>query len=185
MTDVTSVYDRFTELAKRAMAASRDAAASLGNDYIGTEHQLIALAETAGTAADVLHAHGAEPAQVRAETVRQFEAYVQAHGAPVPRGQAAKEALSSLGIEIAEIQRRADQTFGPGALRYPRAYYSVRAKKVLQSSYRQARDMGKEQVDTEHLLLGILEIEGSATRVLTALGVDTQALRQSVLERTT
>src|SRR5580658_4757843 len=183
MTEATSVFDRFTELAKRALAASREAAASLGNDYVGTEHQLIGLAEAAGTASEVLRAHGAEPAGLRAETTRQFEAYVQAHGDPVPRGQVAKDALSWLGIDVAEIQRRAGETFGPGALKYPRAHYSGRAKMVLQSSFRQARELGKQQVDTEHLLLGILETQGSATRVLAALGVDTQALRQSVLDR--
>jgi ATP-dependent Clp protease ATP-binding subunit ClpA len=154
MTEATSVYDRFTELAKRALAASREAAASLGNDYIGTEHQLIGLAETAGTAGEILRAHGAGPAELRTETARQFEAYVRAHGAPAPPGQAAADALSSLGIDVVGIQRRAEETFGPGALKYPRAYYSGRAKMVLQSSFRQARELGKQQVDTEHLLLG-------------------------------
>ena len=185
MTEAASVFDRFTELAKRALGASREAAALLGNDYIGTEHQLIGLAETAGTAGEVLRAHGAGPVELRAETARQFEAYVQAHGTPAPRRQAAADALSSLGIDTAEVQRRADETFGPGALKYPRAYYSGRAKMVLQSSFRQARELGKQQVDTEHLLLGILATQGSATRVLAALGVDTQALRQSVLDRAT
>jgi hypothetical protein len=42
-TEATSVFDRFTELAKRTLCAFREAAAPLGNDYIGTEHQLVDL----------------------------------------------------------------------------------------------------------------------------------------------
>jgi len=180
MTDVTTIYDRLTELTKRSLVAARDVAASLGHDFIGTEHLLLGLAQTAGTASEVLRAHGIELGQLRAETVHQLAA----DGAPAPQGQAAKDALSALGIDVAAIQRRADETFGPGAFQYPRPAYSLRAKQVLQVSLRQAVELGQQRIDTEHLLLGVLaESEGGGVRVLSALGADVEALRRSVLER--
>jgi ATP-dependent Clp protease ATP-binding subunit ClpC len=60
------VFERFTELAKRAVAASEDAALSLGHDFIGTEHLLLGLlAEGEGVAIQVLTALGAETAALR------------------------------------------------------------------------------------------------------------------------
>ena len=190
MTEVTTVYDRFTELAKRAMVGARDAATALGYDFIGTEHLLLGLAQTAGIASETLRAHGVELGRLRDETVHALAA----DGAPATRGQAAKDALSSLGIDLTEIRRRADQNFGPDALKYPRAAFSLAAKRAKQASLHQALELGQQRIDTEHLLLGVLaEADGDAApipvpvpaRVLAALGVDAAALRRSVVERAT
>jgi ATP-dependent Clp protease ATP-binding subunit ClpC len=183
MSDVTTVYDRFTALAKRVLVAAGDAAASLGHDFIGTEHLLLGLAQTAGTASETLRAHGVELGRVRAEMVRQLATSAETQGAATAPKPTAQDALSSLGIDVAEIRRRADETFGAGALKYPRPAYSLRAKKVVQSALKQARELGQERIDTEHLLLGMLENGGTGVQVLTALGVAPEALRQSVLER--
>jgi len=180
MTEVTTVYDRFTELTKRAMVAARDAATSLGHDFIGTEHLLLGLAQTAGVASEALRAYGIELGQLRDETARQLTA----DGVSTTRGQTAKDALSLLGIDLAEIRRRADETFGPDALKYPRPAFSLQAKKAVQTSLQQAVDLGQQRIDTEHLLLGVLaETDGVALRVLAALGVDAEAVRRSVIER--
>ena len=180
MTEVTTVYDRFTELAKRAMVGARDAATALGHDFIGTEHLLLGLAQTAGIASETLRAHGVELGQLRDETVRELAT----DGVPATRGQAAKDALSSLGIDLAEIRRRADENFGPDAFKYPRAAFSLQAKRAVQASLQQATELGQQRIDTEHLLLGVLsEGDGVPARVLAALGVDAAALRQSVHER--
>ena len=181
MTEVTTVYDRFTELTKRAMVGARDAATALGHDFIGTEHLLLGLAQTAGVASEALRAHGIELGQLRDETVRELAA----DGVPATRGQAAKDALSSLGIDLAEIRRRADENFGPDAFKYPRPAFSLQAKKAVQASLQQAIELGQQRIDTEHLLLGILtQGDGVAIQVLATLGVDADALRRSVLERT-
>jgi ATP-dependent Clp protease ATP-binding subunit ClpA len=175
------VFDLFTEPAKRAVVASQDAAISLDHDFIGTEHMLLGLVCTAGTAGEVLRHSGVEPSRAREETVRQ----VAATGAVVA-GQAAKDALSSIGIDIAEIQRRADSTFGPGAFQYPRPAYTSHAKKAMELTLQEAKALGHEYIDTEHLLLGILaEGEGLAIKVLAALDVDVSALRPAVLARIT
>jgi ATP-dependent Clp protease ATP-binding subunit ClpA len=174
------VFERFTELAKRSVVASQDAALSLGHDFIGTEHLLLGLAVTAGTAGEVLRAHGVDPARARDETVR----LLRAAGVAATGGQEAKDALSSIGIDVAEIQRHADDAFGPGAFHFPRPAYTVRAKKALELTVRAAFDLGQQHIDTEHVLLGLLaEGEGVAIQVLAALDVDVAALHQSVLDR--
>lgn len=180
MTEVTTVYDRFTELTKRAMVGARDAATALGHDFIGTEHLLLGLAQTAGVASEALRAHGVELGRLRDETVRALAD----DGVPATRGQAAKEALSSLGIDLTEIRRLADENFGPGAFKYPRPAFSVLAKKAVQASLQRAIELGQQRIDTEHLLLGVLaDGDGVPIRVLATLGVDADALRRSVLER--
>lgn len=181
---VTSVYERFTELARRAMVASRDAADALGHGHIGTEHLLLGLTQTAGTASEVLRAHGVELGRARDEVEKLYAAYVREHGAPAARVQSARDALASIGVDIGEIRRRADETFGPGALKYPRAAFSLRAKKTVQSALHRARAQGMETIDTEHLLLGVLDVGGTGVRVLMGLAVDPESLRRSVLDRT-
>ena len=174
------MFDRFTELAKRAVVASQDAALAQGYDFIGTEHLLLGLICTAGTAGEVLRAQGVELGRARDETVRQLEAA----GVPATRGQPAKDALSSLGIDLAEIQRRADDTFGPGAFTFPRPGYTLRAKRVLELTLREAATLGHQEIDTEHMLLGLLtEGEGVGVHILTALGIDLTALRAALIER--
>jgi ATP-dependent Clp protease ATP-binding subunit ClpA len=174
------VFDLFTELAKRAVVASQDAALALGHDFIGTEHQLIGLAGTAGVAGEVLRANGVELGALRDETVRQLTAA----GVPATGGSAAKDALSAIGIDVAAIQRQADATFGSGEFVYPRPAYNERAKKALELSVSEARELGHAEVDTEHLLLGLLSAgDGVAVEVLTVLHVDVSALRSAVLAR--
>lgn len=177
---VMSVYDRFTELAKRALVAARDAAASLGHDFIGTEHVLLGLAQTAGAASEALRTHGIELGELRAQVVRHLEE----HGVTATRGQAAKDALSTLGIDVGEIQRRADDAFGAGALKFPRPAYSVHAKKAIQASLQQAVELGRQQMDTGDLLLGLLaDDQSTAVQVLAAMSVDAEALRLTARER--
>jgi ATP-dependent Clp protease ATP-binding subunit ClpC len=180
---VTSLYDRFTELARRAVVAARDVAESLGHDHIGTEHLLLGLAQTAGTASEILRAHGLDLGRTRDETARVVEEHLRTLGARAGRPESAQNALAAIGIDVAEIQRRAEENFGPGALKYPRAPFSVPAKKSLQAALREARALGTEVIDTEHLLLGVLDTGGTAGRVLANLGVDRDGLRRSVLDR--
>jgi ATP-dependent Clp protease ATP-binding subunit ClpA len=175
------MFELFTELARRAIVASQDAALSLGHDFIGTEHLLLGLTVTAGTAGEVLREHGVEPGRARDETVRLLEEA----GVPATGGRPAMDALSAIGIDVAEIQRRADETFGPGAFRFPRPAYTPKAKKALGLTLAEARALGHGNIDTGHLLLGLLaEGEGVAVLVLGALGVRSADLREAVLART-
>ncbi len=175
------MFEYFTDRAKRAVVASQDEALAFRHDFIGTEHMLLGLAGTdESTAHEVLMEHAVDVSRARDETVRLWdEAGVAATG-----GQAAKEALSSIGIDVEEIRRQADSTFGPGAFQYPRPAYTPRAKKALELSVREARALGQEHIGTEHVLLGLLaEGGGRAIEVLGGLEVDIAVLRQAVLSR--
>ena len=56
-----------------------------------------------------------------------------------------------------------------------------RVKRVLENSLREAMQMGKSYISTEHLLLGIVrEGEGTAIDVLRKLGVEGDAIRSSL-----
>jgi hypothetical protein len=138
------------------------------------------------------HGHGVELSRARDVTARQLEAA----GVSATGGQAARDALSMIGIDVSEIQRRADATFGPGTFRFPRPAFTPGAKMALELTLREATDLGHERIDTEDMLLGLLaetetesegegegEGEGVALAILSALDVDAAALRQSVLDR--
>jgi len=175
------VFEFFTDRARRAVVLSQDEAIALGHDFIGTEHILLGLVGTDGsTAGDVLREQGVELTRAREETVRILEAA----GVAASGGQPAKDALASLGIDVEEIQRRADDTFGPGAFQYPRPAYTPDAKKALEQTLREARALGHEKFGTEHILLGLLAAgEGRGLEVLAALEVDRASLREAVLAR--
>lgn len=59
--------------------------------------------------------------------------------------------------------------------------YTSRAKKVLELSMSEARDLGHPSIGTEHLLLGLLrEEKGIAAQVLNGLGLHTADVRAEV-----
>ena len=179
MAEVTSIYDRFTALANRALVAARDAAGSMGNDFIGTEHLVIGLAQTAGRAGEVLRAHGVELNRLRLETERALDA----RGVPATHGATAREALATLGIDIGDVQRRADASFGAGAFQFPRPAFSLAAKRAIKAALETAKDHGDVQIDTEHLLLGVLASgDDPALRCLRIHGVDPGELLRDLAE---
>ncbi|GHB75037.1 hypothetical protein GCM10010331_73710 [Streptomyces xanthochromogenes] len=175
------MFEFFTEPAKRAIVASQDEAIALGHDFIGTEHILLGLAGTDGIAREALAARGVEAEPLRAETVRILEAA----GVPSSGGQPAKDALAPIGIDVEEIKRQADSTFGPGAFQYPRPAYTPRAKQVLEATLREAKALGHDRFGTEHMLLGLLAAGdgGRGREVLAARGADPAELREETLAR--
>jgi ATP-dependent Clp protease ATP-binding subunit ClpA len=173
------MFEKFTDRAKQAVSLAQTEAIDLGHDFIGTEHLLLGLARTSdGIARDVLGEHGVTPARARDETVRQLtEAGVRADG-----GTPAIEALASLGIDVAEIKRRADESFGPGRFRFPRPPFTPRLKRTMGLTLREAISLGHERIGPEHLVLGLLDdAESVAVKVLIGLRVDTAELRTAVL----
>jgi ATP-dependent Clp protease ATP-binding subunit ClpC len=59
--------------------------------------------------------------------------------------------------------------------------FTDRARRVVVGAQEEARDLGHNYIGTEHLLLGILrEGDGTATRVLTSLGITGAAVREKV-----
>ena len=88
---------------------------------------------------------------------------------------AAVQALESLGLNLDEVRSRIESATGKShpILKPVDLPLSPRAKRVLDLSIREARNMGVNYVGTEHILLGILsEGEGVAASILLTLGVD-------------
>jgi ATP-dependent Clp protease ATP-binding subunit ClpC len=154
---------------------------ALGHDFIGTEHLLLGLAGVAeSTAGSVLREHGVTPTLARAQMVR----LLAAMGTRNTAWQDAAEALATIGIDVEEIRRRADESFGPGQFLYPRPPFTKRAKSVLEHSVRESRERGDGSVGTEHMLLAMIaEGSGVGVQVLASLNVDPASLGTAVLAR--
>jgi ATP-dependent Clp protease ATP-binding subunit ClpC len=56
------------------------------------------------------------------------------------------------------------------------------AKSLLQLSWNEARQLGAQSIDTEHLLLGLTKLpDGYAAQVLNRLGISLETVRQAIL----
>jgi ATP-dependent Clp protease ATP-binding subunit ClpA len=96
----------------------------------------------------------------------------------------AAEALESLGIRLEAIRSQVEEVIGRGQ-RAPTGHipFTPRAKKVLELSLREAKQLGHDYVGTEHLLLGLVrEGEGVAAQVLVKLGAELSRVRQQVIQ---
>jgi ATP-dependent Clp protease ATP-binding subunit ClpA len=192
------VFEKFTDPAKRVLVLAQDEAMAQGHDYIGTEHVLLGLADMPGTiAGSVLRDHGVTVQALRAEIAD----VLVASGVQPVGAQGATEALAAIGIDVEEIRRRADETFGPGKFHFPRPPFTPRAKNALEHTLRQMAELHSDTIGPEHLLLGILAeaerpetdqdggsgaaVEGVGVKVLRNLDVDVEALRPAVLARIT
>jgi Ca-activated chloride channel family protein len=75
---------------------------------------------------------------------------------------------------------------GPDMVTMGKLPQTPRAEKVIEFAVEEARDLNHSNVDTEHLLLGLLrEQEGVAAQVLTNLGLTLEDARVEVCKRTT
>jgi ATP-dependent Clp protease ATP-binding subunit ClpC len=99
------------------------------------------------------------------------------------QGVAAKT-LESLGIRLEAVRVQVEAIIGRGQ-RAPSGHvpFTPRAKKVLELSLREAKQLGHNYIGTEHLLLGLIrEGEGVAAQVLLTLSGDLSRVRQQVLQ---
>jgi ATP-dependent Clp protease ATP-binding subunit ClpA len=95
----------------------------------------------------------------------------------------AAKALESLGISWQAIQQQVEEIIGRGQSA-PTGHvpFTPRAKKVLELSLRESRQLGHNVIGTEHILLGLIrEGEGVGAQVLVNLGADLDRARQAVL----
>jgi prophage maintenance system killer protein len=95
----------------------------------------------------------------------------------------AARALGALGISREDVQGQVEEIAGPGQGSPARPLqFTPRAKKVLESSLREALALGHHYIGTEHLLLGLLrDREGVGAQALTRLGADDAQVREQVL----
>jgi ATP-dependent Clp protease ATP-binding subunit ClpC len=97
----------------------------------------------------------------------------------------AAEALESLGISLDSVRQQIEEITGQGheAPAPSHQRYTLRAKRALDLSLREALQLGHHHIGTEHILLGLLrEREGPAAQVLIELGADLSLVRQQVLQ---
>ena len=97
-------------------------------------------------------------------------------------GVAAK-VLKSMGVNLKDARIEVEKIIGRGsgfvAVEIP---FTPRAKRVLELSLEEARQLGHNYIGTEHLLLGLIrEGECVAARVLENLGVDLSKVRTQVI----
>eukprot|EP00887_Chlorella_sp_A99_P006789 scaffold2.g6789.t1 len=95
----------------------------------------------------------------------------------------AAKVLKSMGVTLKDARVEVEKIIGRGsgfvAVEIP---FTPRAKRVLELSLEEARQLGHNYIGTEHILLGLLrEGEGVASRVLETLGADPQKIRTQVI----
>ena len=89
-----------------------------------------------------------------------------------------------MGVNLKDARAEVEKIIGRGtgfvAVEIP---FTPRAKRVLELSWDEARQLGHNYIGTEHLLLGLIrESEGVAARVLENLGVDLNKIRSNVVK---
>jgi ATP-dependent Clp protease ATP-binding subunit ClpC len=95
----------------------------------------------------------------------------------------AAKVLKSMGVNLKDTRVEVEKIIGRGsgfvAVEIP---FTPRAKRVLELSLEEARQLGHNYIGTEHILLGVLrEGDGIASRVLEALGVQGDKVRSQVI----
>jgi len=178
------VFERFQQDARRAVGRAQDEAVRAGQARIGCEHLLLGLLAEPGPAAAALTAAGLELVTLRDR---------------LPRGDRPEpdpldaDALASVGIDLAQVRRAAEATFGPGALdragharsRKPGLMpLTAEAKKALELALRAVRQLRHREITGGHLLIGIIDQgHNRALGLLTESAIDAARLRTDVLSR--
>jgi ClpA/ClpB-like protein len=189
------MFERFTDRAKAAVIRARATAAGRG-DQIRPVYLLHALALGEGTAARALAGLGVDAGAIERQMDR-----AAPRARPLGSGDASAdaEALASIGIDLDEIRRRIEESFGPGALgggpvppgpagRTGRVTMTGEAKQSLALALKEARALRHGYLGDEHLLLGLLEVAQLSPRgdftlgTLSDLGIDPARARQRVLD---
>jgi Clp amino terminal domain, pathogenicity island component len=199
------MFERFDRAATAVIKSAFAEAAMRGDDAVGTEHLLVALATATTPTAKLLEEAGAGVTDIRrvlATTHRQ---------STLRRDQ--ETLLATLGIDLAEIRNRAEQSFGAEAVtraawrvRRPRPRRPLRSwiscskplprrrcdsrlageplaviprvKRLLERASRAARP---QFASPSHLLLVLVNGNEPACEILTALDVDLTALAAAAL----
>lgn len=127
----------------------------------------------------------------REEAARLGHEYVGPHhillGILHEGGGVAAAVLTNLKVDAEDVMEQIDATVKKGkapqrASAIPDLPYTSRAKKILEFSMIEVRELNHKYVGTEHLLLGVLrEEKGVGAQVLGALGVTLEQARAEVL----
>ena len=93
--------------------------------------------------------------------------------------------LSDAGVTLAAARNKVSEAVGPASRVSPDRRSgplpkTARASRALARSVRFAHARGSDVVTSDHVLTGVLDVEGIAGQVLRGLGLDVEALRASL-----
>ena len=97
----------------------------------------------------------------------------------------ASAVLQNMGLSLDKIRLEIEKLVQPGPATVVSGDipFTPRAKRVIELSMEEARQLGHNYIGTEHLLLGLLrEGEGVAAQALLGLGLDLNKVRSQILE---
>lgn len=97
---------------------------------------------------------------------------------------AAATTLRDAGATIDAARRKVAEAVGSGTPGATPAASSARASRAIGRAPRFARDLSADGVGSAHLLLAVLDVEGTAGQVLRGLGVDIEQLSNALGART-
>jgi ATP-dependent Clp protease ATP-binding subunit ClpA len=170
------MFERFTEEARRVVVLAQEEARAMQAAQIGPPHLLLGVAMAGGPGERALREAGVGVGPLR-DALRQV----------LGDDQLDAEALAALGIDLAAVRERAEAAFGRGALDTPRGKrwrgghipFTPDAKRSLERSLRACLRRGDRAIGSDHVLLGVLDVENPAvTQVLRGLGVEAADLRR-------
>jgi ATP-dependent Clp protease ATP-binding subunit ClpA len=174
------MYARFAAQAIEAIDLAEEESARLRHPWLGTEHLLWGLLRQPGTAVtSVLESLGVTRLAVERELITTLGPPVHEH----LLGAEDKQVLGTIGIDLDEVRARVDEVFGPGALERAEPGrcglpMMPRLKGGLEHA---AREAGSGLIETDHLLLGILNVRKAlAVELLASFGVTADILRRSL-----
>jgi ATP-dependent Clp protease ATP-binding subunit ClpA len=194
------VFERFTADARQVVARAHEEALAFQHPSIGTEHLLLGVLAAGGAPATaVLVEHG-----ITFDTARATLDRLVGPGGFCERDASA---LRTVGIDLDQVHRAAEATFGAGALdrppmkqcrrrtlfrprRLPLAAapdelpFTPRAKRALERARTEAERRRHGHLDLDHLLLGLLDPKDNmAVELIRHLGADPALVRAHVLAR--
>jgi ATP-dependent Clp protease ATP-binding subunit ClpA len=196
------MFERFTDKARKVVILAKTKATQQGDDQVRPAHMLYGLAAADGLAARALASLGTDAAAVERELGRAGAGSGASPGPLRPADAQAgdADALAAIGIDLDEIKRRIEESFGPGALeRVPltprgplnwigRLPVNDQAKMSLALALKEAKGMHHNYIGTEHLLLGLLRVAERyphshlAAVTLPDLGLDPASARARMLD---
>jgi ATP-dependent Clp protease ATP-binding subunit ClpA len=93
-------------------------------------------------------------------------------------------ALASAGATLAAVRHKVDEAVGGRSPSQGTPPMTARASRALERAVRFSHQHRAGAVDCTHVLLGVLDVEGTAGQVLRGVGVDVKALRATLDGRT-
>ena len=105
-------------------------------------------------------------------------------GLVTERGSEASEALTAAGVSVSSCREKVIEALasraGPPAAAGTELPFTDRANRALDRAGKLSLRMKSEEVHSGHLLLSVLDVEGTAGQVLRGLGVDPASVKRTL-----